>query len=360
MSFRRKIPRRTALKRIAGIGLLSLPVRSSAAPAAGGERCGMGLVSHCLSNLRDARKAASPGENVTAPLPFLESAAALGAGGIQTGLGILDQRQALELRNRAEQLGMYLEGDSRPPESDADLARFDAELRTAAAAGARAVRTVIIPGRRYERFKSLDEFREYEARGRQMLLRAAPVAEKYKLPLAVENHKDQRNGERIALLEQISSQYVGTCVDAGNSLALLEDPIATIEAFAPWAHSVHLKDQALQSSGDGFLLADIPLGQGALDVPRMVQILRRHKPQIRFSLELITRDPLHVPCLNEEYWSTLADVPAADLARTFRLVRGHEVDTLAQVSNLNVEERIRLEERNLRDSLNYARRELKL
>jgi hypothetical protein len=42
----------------------------------------------------------------------------------------------------------------------------------------------------------------------------------------------------------------------------------SMEALAPFAFSVHLKDQALQSYEDGFLLGDIPLGQGSFDLTR--------------------------------------------------------------------------------------------
>jgi len=71
-----------------------------------------------------------------------------------------------------------------------DLGRFEAEIRMAAEVGALAVRTVIMPGRRYEQFKSLAEFKEFETRGRQMLERAAPIVTKHRVRLAVENHKD--------------------------------------------------------------------------------------------------------------------------------------------------------------------------
>ena len=95
-----------------------------------------------------------------------------------------------------------------------------------------AVRTVIMPGRRYEQFHSLDEFRQFEARGKQMLERALPIVEKHRVRLAVENHKDQRIDERVALLKQIGSEFVGACVDTGNSFALLDDPIEVVKELA--------------------------------------------------------------------------------------------------------------------------------
>ncbi len=45
---------------------------------------------------------------------------------------------------------MYLEGIASLPRDDGDVARFDAEIRTAKRAGASIVRTVMLSGRRYE------------------------------------------------------------------------------------------------------------------------------------------------------------------------------------------------------------------
>ena len=76
----------------------------------------------------------------------------------------------------------------------------------------------------------------------------------------------------------------------------------------------------LEEYRQGFLLAEVPLGTGILDLPRVVRALRAARPEIRLNIEMITRDPLKVPCLTEGYWVTFADLPGAasgprDLAR---------------------------------------------
>ncbi|MFP6764263.1 MAG: TIM barrel protein, partial [Planctomycetaceae bacterium] len=276
----------------------------------------------------------NPQYDLFSPRNFLNHCRDIGAGGMQGSLGVLPAEEAAKLRDTAERHSLYLEAIVRLPADRSDLERFAAELQTAAAVGAKAARTTMIPGRRYEQFDSLQSFRESVRRGRRMLELAVPVAEKYRLPLAVENHKDQRDAERITLLEHLSSEFAGACVDTGNSFALLQDPIETVRAFAPWAHSVHLKDQALQLCDDGFLLADIPLGQGGLDLKTMVRILKKARPDVHFSLELITRDPLKVPCLTEQFQVTLPQVPARDLARTLRYVRKHSSDNLQYLSKM--------------------------
>jgi len=320
----------------------------------------MGLVVYCSKARRDALRAKDPEFDLYAAKNFLEHCRSLGAGGMQCPLGVLEVDESRELRDHADEHGLYIEAIVKLPQDKGDVERFDTEMKSAVSVGARAARTTIIPGRRYEFFDSLEMFRKFDALGRRSLELGAPIADKYRLPIAVENHKDHRDDQRVALFEQISSEFVGACVDTGNSFALLEDPIETVEKLAPWAHSVHLKDQALQLYDEGFLLGDIPLGQGGLDLKRMVAILKKAKPTIRFTLELITRDPLKVPCLTEKYWKTFPDVPGSDLARTLRTVRQHSSERLQYISKMSPVEQLAREDANVRESIDYARDHLGL
>lgn len=301
----------------------------------------------------------NPDFNLFEPTTFLEHCQSLGAGGIQASLGTMSSQAAAKLRERAHELGMYIEAIVKPPQEKSDLARFESEVRTAREVGVLAARTVIIPGRRYERFKTFAEFQEFEKRGQKMVELAVPIVEKHKVPLAVENHKDQRIEDRVSLLEHTSSQYVGACVDTGNSFALLDDLYGAIEALAPFAFSVHLKDQSLSEYDDGLLLGDVPLGAGSFDLKRIVAILRAKKPEVRFSLEVITRDALKVPCLTDAYWKLVPDATGADQARTLRFVRGHQAKSQS-ISQLPIEKQVQMEDANIAASLQYAARELML
>ncbi|QDU92414.1 sugar phosphate isomerase/epimerase family protein [Lignipirellula cremea] len=352
------INRRDALG-AAGTGLLAAAL-SPEVFAAEPRKTGLGLVIYDCGVRRRWLQQQDLAGDLFEPLTFLRYCQTLGAGGMQAKLGGLDRAGVKELRGFAEQHSLFIDAIVDPPRDQADLARFEREIRIAAEVGVQAARSVIMPGRRYERFASLEEFREYEKQGRKMAELAAPIVEKHRTPLAIENHKDQRNEERIALFEQIDSEYVGACVDTGNSFALLEEPIETVRALAPWAKTVHLKDQAVQPYADGFLLGDIPLGQGCFDLKKMVEILRKAQLQIRFTLELITRDALRVPCLTEKYWATMPQVAGKELARTLRTVRENPAAKLQLVSSLPLEQQQALEEQNVRASLDFARDTLKL
>ncbi len=331
------------------------------APAGGGRppaKAGLGV---CIHSYMIRSRAAGMPRFSGDPVAFLEHCHTLGAGGIQVGLGRRDEAYATRLRRRAEEYGVFIEGIAGMPRNRHDVDRFAAELHTAKSAGATVIRVVLMPGRRYEQYASAGQFHEALQRGRRALELAEPVAARYRLRLALENHKDQRIAERIALIQGMSSEYAGMCVDTGNSIALLEEPMAVVEAYAPWAFSVHLKDMAVREYADGFLLSEVPFGEGFLDLARMVRLLKTAHPEARFSLEMITRDPLRVPCLTEKYWATFKDVPARDLAGTLALVRANaSAEPLPRVSHLSQNEQIKREEENVRSCLAFARDPLSL
>jgi sugar phosphate isomerase/epimerase len=290
-------------------------------------------------------------------LAFLEECHRLGAGGIQCSFGSKDAPHVHDVRRRAERYGMHVEAIINSPRGKDDVGRFENDVKVATQAGASVARTVIIPGRRYERFKTLTEFREFEARGLRSLQLAEPVLARQKFRLAVENHKDQRSAEKLDTVKRLNSEWMGLCVDVANNFTLMENPLEVVRAFAPFAFTVHIKDQAIQPDDDGFLLTDVALGEGFLELPAIVTVLRGAKPDIRFNLETITRDPIKVPVLTAGYWSTLADTPATELARTMRLLKTRaQLKSFVAVSKLPLDRQLALEKRHVEVSLDYAGR----
>lgn len=353
--------RRTALKGMVLSVANAAAVSQLAATEAGSvEQTGMGLVIYDCAIRRKWMLQQAVAVDLFEPLTFLKHCLSVGAGGMQAHLGVMKPDEVRKLRELAEQHGLFIDAIISPPKSRTDAARFEAEVRTAAEVGVQAARTVILPGRRYEQFKTFEEFREAEENGRRMLELAAPIVTKHRVRLAVENHKDQRIDERVGLFKHLDCEYIGACLDTGNSFALLDGAYEPIEVLAPYAFTVHLKDQALREYDEGFLLGDIPLGQGSFDLKRMVETIRKVRPQVRFALELITRDALKVPCLTEDYWTPMPDVPGRDLARTLQFVRKHASSNLQEVSTLPFEEQVLLEDANVAASLEYARKELLL
>jgi sugar phosphate isomerase/epimerase len=333
----------------------------TALPALADKKNTLGIVIH--SYAIHTRLSKERGEKVpfADPAAFLDHCHALGAAGVQVALGVPTKEQAALLRRRLDATGMYLEGIVRLPRDKADADRFSRELETAQALGVTVLRTVCLNTRRYEAFATAEAFRDFAKQARASLRLAEPLAARAGVQLAVENHKDWRIDEFTDLLKALSSKHVGVCVDTGNSIALLEDPTAVAEAFAPYAFTTHFKDMAVAESEDGFLLSEVPFGQGFLDLAKVAATLRKARPDIRFNVEMITRDPLRVPCLTRKYWATLEHVPGRDLADALARVRKHAwKKPLPRVSGLTPERQLRIEGDNVQACLDYGRKTLGL
>jgi sugar phosphate isomerase/epimerase len=295
------------------------------------------------------------------PLAFLNFCHERGAAGVQLPLGRRDAKESTRVRKRAEELEMYVEGIVRAPADKKDVERFAEEVRTARACGADVLRTVMLGGRRYEQFDKAEDYARFAKQAKASLELAEPVVRREKTTLAVENHKDFRVGELLALLGRLGSEWVGVCVDTGNNVALLEEPAGVVQALAKLAKSVHLKDAGVEEYADGFLLAEVPLGQGLFDLKAMIAALRKANPKVRLNLEMITRDPLEVPCLTDKYWATLGEVPGRDLARMLALVRRQKrKERLPRVTHLSTEKQQEAEDNNVLQSFAFAREKLGL
>lgn len=317
---------------------------------------GLGVVIHSYGI-----RAADKSSHFDDPLTFLEHCHGLGAAGVQTSLGVRDEAAATKLRERAEALGMYLEASVRLPKAAGEVERFTAEVRTARMCGAKVARTVLLSGRRYEVFKTAEEFRRFSAQAAETLQLARPVVERQEVHLAVENHKDLEAPALAELIRSVGSPQIGVCLDTGNNLALLENPSETVAALAPFIVTTHVKDMGVEEYPEGFLLSEMPLGTGFLDLPRLFAELRQARPGVRFNLEMITRDPLRIPCLTPGYWATLEHVPGRRLAAALAQVRRSAGKApLPRVSGQARDEQIRREEENVRASFRHAREKLGL
>ncbi|MDQ6663771.1 MAG: sugar phosphate isomerase/epimerase [Acidobacteriota bacterium] len=295
------------------------------------------------------------------PSELLEHAHALGAGGIQAGLSTTDPAVLKKLRARAEELGMYIEAMANLPKKD-DSGAFENSIQAAKIAGALCVRTACLSGRRYENFKSLAEWQQFTTESIAAIKRAIPIVEKQRVALAIENHKDWTVQELAAILKDSPSEYLGVCLDFGNNISLLDDPMEVVETLAPHAFSVHVKDMGVEPYRNGFLLSEVPLGEGILDLKKMVATVRKARPDTRITLEMITRNPLEVPCLTEKYWGTYPERSGLYLARTLQMVH-KESDGLSALPRMDLQSKpalLRLEDENVKICLHYARERLQV
>ncbi|WP_018620684.1 sugar phosphate isomerase/epimerase family protein [Spirosoma luteum] len=321
----------------------------------------MGIVVHSYG-FRWNSKADSPAYPAfTDALSLLEHCHQIGAGGVQVVVNGWSDDFAKKVRTRREKLDMYLEGSIGLPKKPEDVSKFEQDVRNAKEAGAHILRTVCSSGRRYEAYHSAGAFQDLRKNALASLKLAEPVLRRHKVKLGVENHKDWRAPELVGLLKELNSEWIGVTLDFGNSMALLEEPMTVVETLAPYVVSTHVKDMAVEEYANGFLLSEVPLGKGISDVPKMIDLCKKYNPAVTFSLEMITRDPLEIPCLTNDYWSTLSSVPGAELAQMLRLVRQHAYPSgLPRTTPLSAENKLAAEENNILECLAYSRDKLRL
>lgn len=298
----------------------------------------------------------TPSRRGITTLDFMELCAQWGMGGVQCPLLPLDAETARKVRARLEELGLFFVASV----SINDAERFRQTATLLKEAGASVIR-VASGGRRYEDFRTLAQRQDHVAAVRQRLRAAIPIAEELKIAIGLENHKDFTADEQVALYQEYSSPFLGCCVDTGNNMALLEDPMEVIEKLAPWAVTAHLKDATLEAYDEGFLLGDIPLGEGMINLPRTLALLRQRSAALPIVLECITRNPLKIPCFTDAYWATFPGRQAIELARMMRLVNANKPRRQLNIRpGISVEDLRAIEMDNIERSVAYARDQLRM
>lgn len=330
--------------------IAALPLTMQAALA--GRR--LGMVIHSFSNRWRGRYSSvkfPPFRDVLDAMDYLRG---VGVHSLQIGVEGWDMELAGHARAASESYDMRLEGIVRLPQGQGDTERFTRELRLGKEAGMILFR-VAAGGRRYESFTSRADFETWKEAAQRSLELAEPLAAKAGVKIAVENHKDFETDELVELMQKLSSLQIGVCLDTGNNLALLEDPLTVVQKLAPYTLTVHFKDMAVRLAEDGFHLAEVPLGMGMLDLVEMIRVITLAAPRVEFHLEMITRDALLIPCLRDDYWATFPQKSGRDLAQALMLVKTHAAAApLPKISALPMEARLAQEERNVLTSVLVA------
>jgi len=185
--------------------------------------------------------------------------------------------------------------------------------------------------------------------------------------IAVENHAgDMQAREVKALIEEAGKDFVGSCLDTGNPMWVVEDPLVTLEALAPYVATSHVRDSAVFEHPRGAVAQWVALGDGSVDFARFVEMYRKLCPAASIQLEIITgRPPEVLPYLEPDFWKAFPNMPAWEFARFVALAKsgrpflGNMVigqwsdNAPALEAALKEQQRVDLER-----SLEYAKKEL--
>jgi sugar phosphate isomerase/epimerase len=295
---------------------------------------------------------------------ILEHCRGLGLGAVRMSLRSTDLEAARQLRRKLEGYGMRVIISLPTPKEPGAVAAYETAIRAVSAIGA-VTTQASFTARRYEEFDSFQAFKESFERHQRSVELAEPVLRRHKVKLAIENHKGWRAAEHVAWINRLGSEWIGACYDFGNNISLCEDPADTLRLLAPVTIYVSFKDMAVAPYEDGFLLSEMALGEGMLDIPGMVTTLQQKDPNMIFALEMITRDPLKIPVFTKKYWATFDDgyspLPGRDLARILEIVRTTPPKTpLTRTTGLSAADALKLEDDLVARSIAYARKALTL
>lgn len=143
--------------------------------------------------------------------------------------------------------------------------------------------------------------------------------------IAVENHGEFQARQVKTIIEEAGKDFVASCLDTGNPVNVVEDPLHTLEVLGPYAVSTHIRDSVVFEHPRGAVVQWVTLGYGSIDFVKFTARFRELCPQAPFLMEVITgRPPAVVPYLEPTFWKNFAGTPAEDFARFVALAKkGH-------------------------------------
>ena len=110
----------------------------------------------------------------------------------------------------------------------------------------------------------------------RMLKQSAKIARDHGVILALENHIDYTSAEILEILERVDSDALKVNFDTGNTLRMMEDPVAAARRLGPYTVATHTKDVAAcrhVRPEEWYFFSSVPVGTGLIDIPGVVRAL---------------------------------------------------------------------------------------
>lgn len=111
----------------------------------------------------------------------------------------------------------------------------------------------------------------------RMLKESVKIAENHGVILALENHIDYTSAEIYEILERVDSPNLKVNFDTGNTMRMMEDPVAAARRLGPYTVATHTKDvEACRHvrPEEWYFFSSVPVGTGLIDMPGVVRALK--------------------------------------------------------------------------------------
>ena len=111
----------------------------------------------------------------------------------------------------------------------------------------------------------------------KMLSESVKIADECGVVLAIENHIDYTSAEIEEILQRVGSDSLKVNFDTGNTLRMMEDPVAAARRLGPYTVATHTKDvDACRHvrPEEWYFFSSVPVGTGLIDMPGVVRALK--------------------------------------------------------------------------------------
>jgi sugar phosphate isomerase/epimerase len=277
----------------------------------------MGLNSYCLRALKWRDK------------QILDYAVSLKLDGVFLQDSLDPDRDKLEhwteIGKYARGLGLHLETGIGAvlPDDEAGVEASRKTLLTglarSKACGSPLVRCLQSPDRAHLPKRPFEQNRDAMVR---LLQSVRPQFTDVGVKIAIENHKDLQAWEMREVIEAAGKDWVGSYLDTGNPVFVVEDPVTTVETLAPYALCVHLRDSVVYERPGGAMVAWVPLGEGDIDFHKIVAMVRQTKPDVYVYIKPITGRPAQLmPYLEPDFWQSYPKARAFEFVQFLALAK---------------------------------------
>ena len=138
-----------------------------------------------------------------------------------------------------------------------------------------------------------------EAAARRELREETGITARELIPLGPFYPAAAYSDEVIWMVTQIDHPLVGACLDTMNSQNLMEGIASCIEKMAPYTYCCHFCDTKIIVDPDGVHSYGCTLGEGSIDLVRVMNTLRRVAPPELDTIDLEIEMPLSMYTLEE-------------------------------------------------------------
>jgi len=123
----------------------------------------------------------------------------------------------------------------------------------------------------------------------QILKKILPLLYEKDITIGIENHFDLTDTDLIEIVKEIDSKNIGLIFDSTNCLGFIRNPYEVLQSMKKYLLSIHLKDYVVKKVEAGYFITGTILGDGWLDIKRVLDIALKANPKLSIILEMTTR-----------------------------------------------------------------------